>query len=264
MPHVTHRGCRLFWERDGQPDAPALLLVRGLGRSSRYWGELRDLLGRSFHLLLTDNRGVGRSDAPWPPYSTSLMADDHAAILDAAGVARTHVFGMSLGGMIAQQLAIRHPTRVERLILGCTTPGGHHAERSGALLALVRASISPIDRAIQITAPLVLSGETLRQRPEVVEQWRAIARDEPKNRIGRIGQFLAAGRHDAWAQLAHITAPTLVVTGDADRLIPPGNSRLIADRVPGARLHSIPAAGHDFAADRPEETATVISRFLLA
>jgi len=237
--------------------------VRGLGRSSRHWGEIRERLGRSFHLLVTDNRGVGQSDAPWPPYSTKLMADDHAAILDAAGVERTHVFGISLGGMIAQELAIRHPARVDRLILGCTTPGGEHAERSAAIGALVRASIGRAERAARNMAPLLLSAETLRQRPELVEQWIAIGRQEPKRRIGVLAQLLAARNHDAWAALTRIKTPTLVVTGTADLLIPPGNSRLLADRIPGARLELIPWAAHDFPADRPVETEKLVRDFLL-
>ncbi len=266
MPHITHRGCRLFWERDGRRDAPPLLLVRGLGRSMRYWGALRDRLGRDFHLLLTDNRGVGRSDAPWPPYSTPLMADDHAAILDAAGIGRTHVFGMSLGGMIAQQLAIRHPARVDRLILGCTTPGGPHSVRSSRrdVIALMRASIGSGPRALRRMAPRLLSAGTLRERPQIVDEWIAIAASEPRRRRGTIGQLLAGGSHDAWDQLPRVGAPTLVVTGDADRLIDPTNSRLLAERIPGARFTAIGSAGHDFAAERPEETAAIIAGFLAA
>jgi 3-oxoadipate enol-lactonase len=266
MPHTLHRGCRLFWERDGQPGAPTLLLVRGLSRSGRYWGELRERLGRSFHLLVTDNRGCGRSDAPWPPYSTALMADDHAAILDAAGVAQAHVFGISLGGMIAQEVGIRHAGRVKRLILGCTTPGGANAVQfpRGGLLGILRAALSSPDRAMRGIAPRLLSPETLRDRPEIVEQWIAIARDEPKRRLGLLGQLIAAGRHDAWEDLPGITLPTLVVTGDADRVIAPGNSRLLADRIPGARLHVIAGAGHDLPADRPEAMTTLITEFFLA
>jgi len=267
VPFAVHRGCRLFWERDGNPTAPPLLLVRGLSRSSRYWGELRERLAKSFHLLVTDNRGSGRSDAPWPPYSTKRMADDHAAVLDAAGVTgRVHVFGISLGGMIAQHIALRHPSRVDRLILGCTTPGGEHAVRIGrkAVFALLRASMGPVARSMRRVAPLLLSAETLRERPEVVEQWIAIALGERRRRAGFLGQFLAAGRHDAWRRLPFMTAPTLVVTGDADRLIPPENSRLLAERIPGAKLRVIAGAGHDFPSDKPEETAEIVREFLRA
>src|SRR5213075_783205 len=101
-----------------------------------------DLLPTRQRLLVIDNRGVGKSDATWPPYSTARLADDVAAVMDHAGVARAHVFGMSLGGMIAQQLALRHPQRIDRLILGCTTPGGRSAHPTPvrSQRALVRAA----------------------------------------------------------------------------------------------------------------------------
>jgi pimeloyl-ACP methyl ester carboxylesterase len=193
------------------------------------------------------------------------MADDHASVLDAAGIAKSHVFGISLGGMIAQQIALRHPGRVDRLVLGCTTPGGKHAVRIAreAVLGLMRASAGPVDRAMRNVAPLLLSAETLRDRPEIVEQWIAIALAEPRRRAGFLGQFLAAGFHDTWRRLPSITARTLVVTGDADRLIPPDNSRLLAERIPCAKLQFIASAGHDFPSDRPGETADLLSDFLL-
>ncbi len=194
------------------------------------------------------------------------MADDHAAVLEAAGVDRAHVFGISLGGMIAQELAIRHPRRVERLVLGCTTPGGKHAVRfpRASVVAIVRASMAPVDRAMRSMAPRLLSPETLSRRPEIVEQWIAIARTERRRRLGLAGQLLAAGAHDAWSDLSRITAPTLVMTGDADRVIPSENSHRIASRISGARLHSLAGAGHDFPTDRPEETASAIRGFLLS
>jgi pimeloyl-ACP methyl ester carboxylesterase len=226
---------------------------------------LREHLADSFHLLLTDNRGVGRSDAPWPPYSTSQLADDHAAILDDAGIGRTHVFGISLGGMIAQQIALRHGARVERLVLGCTTHGGPRAVRYPArgIAGLLRAAASPVDQAMRMTAPTVLSAEALASRPEIVEDWIAIARSEPRRPRGLLGQLLAAARHDTWAALPALKMPTLVVTGDADRLIVPENSRRIAARIAGAKLTMIAGAGHDFPSERPEETATILREFLL-
>lgn len=266
MPHASHRGCRLYWETDGTPAGPPLLLVRGFARSSRYWGAgLRALLAARFRLILVDNRGVGRSDATRPPYTTALMADDLAAVLDAAGVDRAHVFGMSLGGMIGQQLALRHPARIDRLVLGCTTPGGRNAIRYPlrGVLTLLRAGAAPPHRAMRIIAPLALSRETLERRPEVIDAWVEVARSEPRHRAGLFGQLLAAARHDAWDALPRINAPTLVLTGDADWLIDADNSRRIAARIPGARLQLIPGAGHDFATDRPDETVAALTGFLL-
>jgi pimeloyl-ACP methyl ester carboxylesterase len=266
VPITTRAGVRLYWETDGSPSAPPLLLVRGLARSSRYWAGLRELLAGRFRLILVDNRGVGKSDAPRPPYSTRAMADDLAAVLDDAAVSRAHVFGMSLGGMIVQQFALRHAPRVDRLVLGCTTPGGRNAVRFPvrAVLNMVRSGLVPPERGLRMVAPFLLSAATLRDRPEVIETWLAITRDEGPRLRGLIGQFSAAARHDAWDHLPGIAAPTMVLSGDADRLILAANSRLLAERIPGAQLRLLPGAGHDFAADQPRETAAALIEFLLA
>src|SRR5262245_4379623 len=265
MPVTTHRDCRLYWGTAGGPGRPALRVGRGLARSRRYWTGLRELLAPRFRLILVDNRGIGKSDAPRPPYSTALMADDAAAVLDDAGVARAHVFGMSLGGMIVQQFALRHAPRLQRLVLGCTSPGGRNAVRfpARALLNMLRSGLAPPERGLHIVAPYLLSAQTLRDRPHVLDAWMAITRDEGKRLGGLVGQLAAAARHDLWDRLPGIDAPTLVLTGDADRLILAANSKLLVDRIPGARLRLLPGAGHDFAADQPRETAAALTDFLL-
>lgn len=253
-------GRRIYYELSGRADARSLVLIRGLGRSSSYWLEVRQLLERERRLLVLDNRGVGRSDTPALPWGTGDMADDVALVLRASGIERADVFGISLGGMIAQELALRHPHRVERLVLACTTPGGRKARSTPRLaaLALARAAAMPIEQGIRTTARWVLSDEALARRPDIVDVWVAIARSEPRSRRGFIGQLLAAARHDAWERLPFVEHETLVVTGDADRLIPMENSLLIADRIPRASLRTLRGAGHDFPTERPEETARLI------
>ena len=120
-------GSRLYYEVGGR-GAP-LVLIRGLSRSSAYWFDFRDLLEQHRTVLVLDNRGVGRSSTPRGPWSTEDMADDVADVLRDSGVERADVFGISLGGMVAQHLALRHPHRVKRLMLACTTPGGRGADR---------------------------------------------------------------------------------------------------------------------------------------
>jgi len=113
---------RIAWERHGS--GPPLLLIQGLGYARWGWEPVVDGLARSFELLLFDNRGIGESDAPPGPYTVVELADDAAQVLDEAGVERAHVLGTSLGGMVAQELALGRPQRVEKLVLVCTTPGG--------------------------------------------------------------------------------------------------------------------------------------------
>lgn len=265
MPYARLRGLRVYYEPRGDPAAPALVLCRGLARSGRYWGELLDLLAPHFRLLVPDNRGVGLSDAPPPPYTTADMADDLAGVLDDAGVARAHVFGMSLGGMVAQRFALRHPARLSKLVLGCTSPGGPRAARYpvGAVGRLLLAGLLPPEAGTRAVAPYLLSAGALAERPEIAERWASLAVAEPPPLRGLVGQVAAAFRHDAWAELPRVSAPTLVLTGDADRLCPPRNSRLLAERLPRSELLTLPGAGHDFTADRPSKAAHELCRFLL-
>ncbi|MBX3154864.1 MAG: alpha/beta fold hydrolase [Deltaproteobacteria bacterium] len=264
MPEAVRGGCRIYYELAGEASAPPLVLVRGLGRSSRYWGPVLPEL-RGFRLLLVDNRGVGRSDATRPPYSTRQLADDVAAVMDAAGIARAHVFGMSLGGMIAQQLALAYPERVDRLVLGCTTPGGPRSHRPGAWTRVgqLRAALSPGDRVARIL-PRLVSAASLRARPEIEALWRELARTEPVAVTGFVGQLAAAGGHDVFHRLGDIRCRTLVITGDDDDVIPHANSRLLVDHLPEAVLEILVGAKHDFTTDRPVDAGRVITAFLHA
>ena len=263
MPFAVHRGLRLFYELSGVPGAPAVLLIRGLARSSRYWFDLRPRLEGRCRLLVMDNRGVGQSDAPGPGFDTADMADDVAAVLAQSGVGRAHVFGISLGGMVAQRLAIRHPARVDRLVLAATTMGGPHAARApfDAVWALLRAGRGGVEAQMRSTAPWVLSPDVLAAHPEIVDRWVELARSEPRHRRSLLGQLLAGARHDASRDVHRIEAPTLVLTGDADRLIPMGNSLLLAGRIPGARLEVLPGGGHDFPTEQPDEVASILGDF---
>lgn len=263
---VRRRGVEIHYETRGVADAPPLLMIRGLARTIRHWGVVLDELGSSFRVIVMDNRGVGRSSAPLPPYSTQQMADDAASVLDHAGVDRAAVFGVSLGGMIAQQLCLRHPARVSHLVLGCTRAGGRTGRPISreATLALLAAILSSEADALTRTAPFVLSADFLKKSPQVLVEWQRIAREQPLRRRGFLGQAIAALRHDTSRALDRIRVPTLVVTGDADRLIDAESSRYLARTIPDARLETLAGAGHDFPTERPQEVARLISEFCLA
>lgn len=256
-------GGRLYWELAGPEDAPPLLLVRGLGRSASYWLDFRTRLERERRVLVFDNRGVGRSDTPPLFWTTADMADDAARVLAASGVERADVFGISLGGMISQELALRHPHRVGHLVLACTSPGGSGAKKLTPAAALALAStarMSPRD-AQATNARWVLTPGFLAARPDIVDVWTEIALSEPRSTRGLLGQVAAGARHDAWRLLPHLAHPTLVLCGDEDLLMPPVNSERLASRLPNAVLEWVRGAGHDFPTERPDETADRVLAF---
>jgi 3-oxoadipate enol-lactonase len=125
MPFVENKSARIYWDEQGSGEP--LLLIMGLSYPSYMWHRSRSDLAKRFRTIALDNRGVGQSDAPPGVYSMALMASDAAAVLDAAGAQSTHMFGVSMRGMIAQEFALQYPNRVRSLILGCTAAGGPHA-----------------------------------------------------------------------------------------------------------------------------------------
>ncbi len=266
MPFARAGSVRIFYRLTGRADAPPLVMQRGLARSHRYWLGIENLFAEHFRVVLMDNRGVGQSDVPPPPYSTAQMASDVVAVMDHAGIEKAHFFGLSLGGMIGQWLAIRHAHRVKRLVLGATMAGGPGSKRIplGAVYALLRCARLPMSEAMQATAPYTLHPSSIRRRPDIVRRWCEIAESERAlhQPWGVVAQAVAGAIHNASRSVSRIRQPTLVITGDEDRLIPPENSYWLARRIPDAQMHVLPAAGHDFPTEYPEETFALIRRFL--
>jgi 3-oxoadipate enol-lactonase len=262
---VADRGdLELHWESTGA-GAP-VLLVMGLGMNATGWWRTVPVLAEAgLRVLAFDNRGVGRSGRPPGPYTIAEMADDALAVLDAAGEDAAHVYGISLGGMIAQRIALRDPARVRRLVLGATTPGG---PRSVAADADTRAFFDrrarmPADEAVWASVPYNYAAATRREHGEriaqdVEQRLRFPIEPEPYT-----AQLAAALGHDAHDELGAIAAETLVVHGAEDRMVPPANGELLTAAIPGARLEPVPGAAHVYFTDTPAADATV-ARFLSA
>ncbi len=237
-----------------------MLLVMGLGMTATGWWRTVPVLAERFRVLTFDNRGVGRSGRPPGPYSPALMADDCVAVLDAAGEGRAHVYGLSLGGMVAQEGALRHPQRVASLVLGATTPGGAAATAADpALLRFLalRAELSA-EEAVWASVPYNY-GRVTRERhgariaQDVLQRLRFPIEPEPYQ-----AQLAAALHHDTGERLSEIAAPTLVVHGEADRMIPVADGRLLAAAIPDATLQVWPTAGHLYPTDEPAADRAVL------
>jgi pimeloyl-ACP methyl ester carboxylesterase len=257
MPRVVANGINLHYEVEGQGDP--LLLIAGLGASCELWHSQVPLLAREFQVIALDNRGAGRSDKPQEPYSIALFADDTAAFMDALGLASAFVYGESMGGLIAQEIAVRHPRRVRALVLGCTTFGGPNS-----------VPVKPDDIAGLSSAGSLDGGLRVFFSPQFVESSRdeAARRAEsyashrpPSDAFGR--QFAACVTFDFYDRLREIQVPTLVINGEADQLIPSENSRIMADRIPDAELVLFPNAGHLYFDELPQESAKAVTEFLL-
>src|SRR6516164_521736 len=166
MPFTENQGTKIYWDEEGKGDP--LLLIMGLGYPSIAWYRTRPVLAEEFRTIAFDNRGVGRSEMPPGPYPIPLMASDAAAVLDAAGVDSAHIFGISMGGMIAQEFALLYPKRVRSLILGCTAAGGPtavRAEPETTQILKTRAGMTP-EQAAEAVLPFIYDSETPRERIE--------------------------------------------------------------------------------------------------
>jgi 3-oxoadipate enol-lactonase len=245
---------------------PWLTLIQGLGFDSAGWGPALRLLQEDFRLLLIDNRGSGRSDKPARSLRIAEMAQDVVAVLDDAGISRSSVLGASLGGMVAQELAIGHPDRVSRLVLVCTTPGWPFAYPMPAGTALLLASIRglPTETATRRLVENALSRRTLQSQPELVERLMAYRRSHPADNRAWSAQAAAGASYAGRLPRSRIQAPTLVVHGGADRVVDPRNGKLLADRIPGAELVIFPELGHLVCWEDPENFAATVTAFLLS
>jgi pimeloyl-ACP methyl ester carboxylesterase len=236
-----------------------LLLVMGLGYGRWGWEPLLEPLAERYRVIWYDNRGIGESDKPEGPYTAAQMAEDALRVLDDHGVDRAHVVGTSLGGMVAQELALAHPEQVEKLVLLCSTAGGTDAfpmpERTVRLFD--EAPSLPPEEALRRFVENAVS-----TRGDIVETLYARRLANPPDPAGWAAQADAGRSYDGSARVGKIDKQTLVLVGDEDNVIDWRNSQLLAQRLPNAELQIFPGAGHLFFWERPDEVAATLKGFL--
>jgi len=268
MPKIKVGDVNLNYDVAGKGEP--LLMIMGLGASSAAWDpELITDLARTFRVITFDNRGTGQSDKPDAPYSIEMFADDAAGVLDKLDIRRAHIFGVSMGGMIAQEFALAYPERTRGLVLGCTNCGASHsiAADPAAIANLIPApGMDPIEqarRAFSVACGKAFLNSAAGQN--VLTQ--AIAEMgnypvTPMHTFMRQGQ--AIGGFDSFARLGQIKSPTLIIHGDDDSIVPFANADVLQGAIAGSKKHTLKAAGHMFFWEVPEETARVAGDFLAA
>lgn len=265
MPLTEANGVDLYYEETG--DGPPLLLVLGLGANTLSWEPLPAALAARFRVIAFDNRGAGRSAAPPGPYTTRQLADDAAALLDRLGVGRAHVFGLSLGGMIGQELALARPDLVDRLVLLGTYARPRPAVHGPWFAAWVEArerGMDPVHLSL-LLAPWFMTPAFMSQHDRVEAALaRLRSNPYPAPAHGIAAQAAACMAHDTLDRLAGIAAPTLVLVGAEDVVAPVSCSRELVERIPGARLQVVERGGHVPHWEYPEAVAAALLGFLAA
>jgi pimeloyl-ACP methyl ester carboxylesterase len=246
MPITNANGIELYYEVHGAGEP--LLLIMGLAHNLLSWKKSLPALTEQFKVIIFDNRGTGRSSKPESPYSIKLMAEEAKAVLDAVGVDQAHVYGISMGGMIAQRLALNNPERVKSLILGCTSPGGINQVQPDAdviMTLLSGASIptTPLEMA-WASVPILYSTYFIENHRDPIAEHIETMIEIPTPAHGFMQQLQACLAHDTYEELSKINIPVLVIHGDADRLIPVENGKMLADKIENSELYIVPGAGH--------------------
>jgi pimeloyl-ACP methyl ester carboxylesterase len=264
----TKDGIKLCYEIRGKGEPVALIM--GFSGSGRGWGEpFLKLMEARFKIFVIDNRGTGESDKPDIEFTLGDLAADIAAVLDHAKTPRAHIFGISMGGMIAQEFVLAYPERTRGLVLGCTNSGASHsiAADPAAIANLIPApGMDPIEQARRAFS--VACGKAfLNSQAGQAILTQAIAEMgnypvTPMHTFMRQGQ--AIGGFDSFARLGQIKSPTLIIHGDDDSIVPYPNADVLQGAIAGSKKHTLKAAGHMFFWEVPEEAVRVAGDFLAA
>lgn len=274
MPIAKWNDVQIHYELAGEGEE-CLLLIMGLGMDKMGWMLQIPFFSQYFKVIALDNRGVGKSSVPAYPYTTEMMADDAKYLLNHLGIAHAHVMGISMGGMIAQKFAIKYPQAVKRLALVCTYARVDDAVKevfanvSAAIFGSPKSSLADINPAgISIEKVLfamqefVFTPEFLSTNKELIDAFYKEYLATNPSIDGFMYQLAATQMHDAQNELSKITAPTLVLTGDRDTLVPPSSSEYLAKNIPGAALKYLSGCGHGLNFEKPDEFNNLVLEFL--
>jgi pimeloyl-ACP methyl ester carboxylesterase len=258
MPYQAVNDINMYYRVSGA--GYPLVMIMGLAGNSDWWpDEFIERLSQDYRVILIDNRGAGRTDAPDMEYSIPMMARDTVSLMGALGIDKAHVMGISMGGMIAQEIALLFPDAVDKLALGCTNCGpAHSVPATAETVQILAESITSPEK----TLDLVFTPDFLKNSPEKVKAFVQSIAISPMPAKVFFRQLGAIQAHDTFERLPQIKHNTLIITGDMDVLVPPQNSRILAEHIPAAQLITIPGGGHLFFNQYPGKVYTVLKEFL--
>lgn len=248
----------LHWRVEGSGEP--VLMIMGLGTSSRGWRRLLPYVAAGYEAIVFDNRGTGKSPAVTGPSTMAALVDDALSVLDAAGHATAHVVGASMGGMIAQHLALEHRDRVRSLCLVCTTPVGSSGRPPWRLIAgtAVRPFLAP-EKVAELSAPMLYARRTRDEHPDRLAEDLEARLVDPTPARTSWAQIAAIRGHDTRHRLGELAGvPTTVVHGDEDVLVPTERGVTLAESIPGARLVLVAEAGHLLTTDNEPDSAAAV------
>jgi len=262
MPIATLEKLNIYYEIIGQ--GQPLVMIRGVSSNLDHWYEQVPVLSKKYQLLVFDNRGIARSSGPGGSFSTKDMAADTIALMEAVGVKGAHVLGYSMGGMIAQEMALAYPEKINGLILVATDCGTSlrikaRSEYTRLFSEMIRLGTSEAKTA---AAGCLFARRTFESRPDIIKRYAEVSLRFPASQKILERQWEAINRHDACSRLQNITAPTLAITGSEDALIPPENSMVLAEHIPDAQMLSIDNSGHQLVIEQPDRFNEAVIGFL--
>jgi len=263
MPKIKVNDITIYYEIRG--DGFPYVMIQGLGADVNWWiPEVIAPISQNFKAIIFDNRGTGRTDKPVMDYSIRLFADDTVGLMDALNIEKAHIFGASMGGMIAQEIAISYPERVEKLVLCCTHCGGSKqvfpSNEIVQMMATTR-EVTP-EELVNDIMPLVFTEDFIKNNPDLIELYKQRMLKIPTPPDSYQRQTQATMSFSSGIRLKRIKAPTLILQGKEDILVPPENAELLAKRIPNAKVVLFDNAAHLLFQPDPEIVNNKIIEFL--
>ena len=264
MPKTRVGDLTMYYVEAGSGDP--LVLIMGLGADHLAWGLQFPAFAEHYRVIAFDNRGAGQTEAPDHPYTTRMMADDTVGLMDALGIERAHVLGVSMGGMIAQEIALGHPGRVRSLQLHATLGRPDGFLQAQLIAGRIQRRTLSREESLRAGYLWLFAPSTYDERPEFVEMFvrNALANPFPMSLTGFERQCDAVQTHDALDRVHAIGCPVLITVADQDILVPPRFSRALAERMPGAEFRLIEGAGHGYFWERADQFNACCLSFLAA